>query len=46
MAHLKNRFKEFYTPENMHRFLSLIPMETLKTLIEKYQADKSSLKIE
>jgi len=24
----------------MHRFLSFIPMETLKTLIEKYQADK------
>jgi hypothetical protein len=40
MAHLKNGFKEFYAPKNMHRFLSFIPMETLKALIEKYQADK------
>jgi len=40
MAHLKNKFKEFYAPKNMHKFLSPLHRETLNTLIEKYQADK------
>lgn len=40
MAHLKNKFKEFHAPKNVHKFLSLIPTEILKALIEKYQADK------
>ena len=40
---LRNGFREFHSYKNIQTFLGFLPMETLKALIKKYQADKPAL---
>jgi len=37
---LRNGFREFHSYKNIQMFLGFLPMETLRALIKKYQADK------